>query len=255
MADRNEINVHTEGASAYRLLSAILIYANRDHARANMYATLHQIEHRAKGGPVLGAGIPATKEGCAEFASAMAEQSAFAGFLSPELLYVAPRIVAWWRPPTKARVWFATEDIKDPKKHMGTRSAITPHPGLVFVLADDRWYVYAVKKSDRPGPETPLWRAPYFNVWQSGHICEGNLERPKRVTPATIASFERAFFDSRFTHPNDSGQTRHKGGIYQLWRELLDGKHREFPGASLVPIAKLTLAQCVRKHEENKHGE
>lgn len=249
----NHVEIHTGGPRAFELKNAILLYSDSGRAHGDSYATLHAIE-RGKGGSVLGAGVPATKESCADFVRAIGNQSAFAGFLSPELLYISPRTVAWWRVPAPARVWFECTDAADKRKHL-KGSAITPHPGLVFVLAGESWFVYAVKGSSRPTADTRLYRAPYMNVWGNNHICEGNIERPKRVTPETIAKFERAFFDSKFTHPNDTGHTKFKGGIYALWRHLLTCKRVNFPDATLKPIAKLNLAECIRQHESRKHAD
>lgn len=242
------IDVKTPGSTRLALSQAILLYTNDHIHRPEVYATVHPVL-RGKGGTRLGAGVAATREGCAAFVGAMADQSAFAGFLAPAMLYVSPRLVAWWRAPAPARVWFDTGDAAPAEKHIHG-SAVTPHPGLVFVLADRSWYVYAVKGADRPTPTTKLWRAPYFNINEAGHLCEGNIERPDRVNAETIAQFERAFFDSRFTHPNGRRMVRGKGGIYALWRDLL--RHAElrttFPESALT-TAGFTLEACLRKHQ------
>lgn len=254
----NEVNVRTEGSRHFQLDRAILLYTSRTQADGlgnqssnDVYAMLHTIE-RGKGGTRLGTGRPATVEACADFARAMADRGSFAGFLAPSMLYVGPQCVAWWRAPARARVWFeaaaAEHDTADMR--IGTRSEITPHPGLVFAVAHGRWFVWALRGPDRPGPDTQLYRAPYFNVWARGEICEGNIRRPGRVTPESLADFERAFFDSRFTHPNDPRKlTLFKGGGYALWKALLDGKWKgRFPDQSLVR-AGATLAAALRKME------
>lgn len=250
-----DVHAHTEGDRRYTLTSAILLYSTDSMVGNDVYATVHGIR-RDKGGAALGVGVPATIEACGDFARAIADRAAFSGFLSPNLLYVGPRTAAWWRPPQPTRVWFKTEDAKDPKRDIGERTAVTPHPGLVFVVSEGRWFVFAVKGDKRPGPETRTFRAPYFNVWVSGQICEGNVQRPSRVTPETIDRFEQAFFESRFTHSNvqrHSDVTRYKGGFYALWRALLDGKFkRAFPEETLVPHSKATLAEQLRNLEEKK---
>ncbi|HXC39404.1 MAG TPA: PRTRC system protein B, partial [Burkholderiales bacterium] len=235
------VHVTAPGIERFELKSAILLYTNG----GSYYATLHGIE--TKGQPVIGPGAPVTAEAIAPMVRSLGLQSGFDGFLSPELLYVGPDAAAWWRPPAPARVFFQTREDDD-GKGIGTATAVTPHPGLVFVLARS-WYVFAVRGNERPGPNTPLYRAPYFNVWESGEICEGNLERPSAVTPESLAAFERGFFESRFTHPNvRNGKllTSYPGGVTKLWKDLLAGKHKNFPEHRLVKT-KATLAERLKK--------
>lgn len=249
-----KVHVHTHGQTGYQLKRAILLYEGQH--QGDVYATINAVRH-GKGGAMLDVGVPATVEACADFARAMADRAAFTGFLSENLLYVGPRVVAWWRAPQPTRVWFKTEDEKNAKRHIGERTAVTPQPGLVFVVADGLWHVFAVKGAARPKPDTPLYRAPYFNVWIEGRICEGNIARPQRVTPEAIGRFEQAFFESRFTHSNvqkSSDITRYEGGIYALWRALLDGKFKTtgFPDKTLVAHPKATLEGKLRNLERQK---
>ena len=243
------VNIVPLQGSRYALTRAILLYTA--DAGSDPYATIHPIEH-GRGGMRLGAGTPATEDACIGFARAIADRGSFSGFLAPELLYIGPRMAAWWRRPQRTRVWFKTETKDNPGQTLGTRSAVVPHPGLVFVVAGKHWYVHAVKGPDRPTPTTALWRPHYFNVWESGQICEGNIQRPERVTPDTLAAFERAFFESRFTHPNvqaGSTLTGFRGGLYAFWRNLLNGRWQRFPEGYLVP-AKKTLATHIKALEK-----
>lgn len=254
----NTVNVRTaEPARTWRLDSAILLYANGIDA----YATLHAIERAGrgtKGGTRLAPGVPATREACARFAQALADRAAFAGFIEPRMLYVGPQVAAWWRAPAPQRVWFETEDKPG---FVGKRNAVTPHPGLVFALAHGELYVWAVKGADRPAPGTRLWFAPYFNVWPDGKICEGDMRRPDRVTPDALASFERAFFWSRFTHPNVTRARDFclmKGGPHAFWRALLDnadaGGMPVFPQPLLAPLRRWrTLEAALAALEKHRH--
>jgi PRTRC genetic system protein B len=251
-----EVLVRTGGTARYELHAAILLYASRTgiggHA-GDVYATVHEIERNRPGGPRLAPGQPATVEACSAFARSMTDRAAFSGWIAPDILFIGPRTVAWWRAPAPATMFFET-DHKDPQKALGTRQGVLPQPGLVHVLAEGRWSVYAVKGAKRPGPSTPLFHAPYFNVYADGNLCEGNIRRPARVNPDTLAEFERAFFHSRFTHPNAESRqlTRYPRGVYALWRDLLDGRHKAFPEKSLLPQGKHTLESLLRSLERDK---
>jgi PRTRC genetic system protein B len=244
-----DVTISAGGAATYQLREAILLYHGPSD---DVYATLHKIERHRKGGPRLAAGIPATREACAAFARAISDRAAFRGFLSDRILFVGPRVIAWWRAPAKASMFFSADDADRGKTRLGERAGTSPQPGLVFMLIEGQWLVFAVKGSARPTPQSPLFRAPYFNVNEHGHICEGDVARPQRVDDDTLGGFERAFFGSRFTSPNATSKqlTSHKGGVYKLWQDLVEGKLREFPERSLVRHGKHTLESLLRRLEK-----
>lgn len=225
---------------------ALLVYGNDERA----YVTVHPVG-RVKNRLQIGAGTPASRAALAGLSRSISNAATMSGFLPANLLYLSPRVMSWWCPPVERRVWFEVNEALD-KGRIGERSARVPHPGLVFTVTARNWFVHAVAGDARPAPETTLRRAPYFNVWSTGRICTGNVKLPESMSPAVTADYERAFFDSRFTHPNDpKGLTNYKGGAFQLWIDLLDGRHATFPEASLTP-ARTTLAELVQKLETEK---
>jgi PRTRC genetic system protein B len=277
-----DVTIGTAGvAPRWKLASAVLVY-QAEHAgngEAGAYATVHGIESKGKK-LALAAGVPATKEACAELARALGAASTLSGFVPAELLYLGARSIAWWRRPAPATMYFDTTkdaagDQQESKTHagaIGKRSGRTPQPGLVFAVAPGHWYVYAVKGAARPAPDAPLYRAPYFNVWGSGEICTGNVRLPATLSTSALERYERAFFESEFTHPNvragerlvrkparlapraEVGERifeRWDGSSYTFWRELLDRPLTitEFPEEVLVD-AKCTLEQAVKKIEK-----
>lgn len=251
-ARASEVQVAAANARDLALSAAVLIYGDNN---GSAYATVHGIERRAKD-VRLDAGRPATRAACAQLAHALGEASTLAGFTPAALLYLGAQTIAWWRAPQTTRVFFAAPD--DPERPgVGKRSAVVPHPGLVFAITARAWYVAAVKGGARPGPDTKLFRAPYFNVWKNGHICEGNVRLPERMAAGMIANYERAFFGSNFTHPNDpQGLVRNcKGGVVGLWTELLDGRHHHtFPERVLAPLgskAGSTLSGFIKTLEKD----
>jgi len=252
----SDVVVRSGGTSHYELTGAILLYTSRTAMGVgDVYATVHDIERNRKGGPRLAAGRPATAQSCEHFARAMTDRAAFAGWIAPEILFVGPRTIAWWRAPAVATMFFETIDDKNAKRHIGNRTGRLPQPGLVHMLVEGKWHVYAVKGAARPKPATQIFHSPHFNVHADGEICEGNVRRPERVTPETLAEFERAFFQTRFTHPNADSKvlTRYRHGVHALWRDLLDRKLKSFPEASLAPQGKHTLESLLRSFEGKKN--
>jgi hypothetical protein len=61
---------------------------------------------------------------------------------------------------------------------------------------------------------------------------------PKSLTVTSIAAWQRAFFQSKFTHPGGGGRlTKRRGGTAALWKNLA-GKQR-FPISTLVEQERL----------------
>jgi PRTRC genetic system protein B len=238
----------TADALELRLERAVLIYEDREQA----WATVHNIHH-GKGRPQIGPGVPADRAAISALAAKLDKAGALCGFLPERLVYLSPRAIAWWRPAQPERVWFECKEVND-KGLIGTRSAITPQPALVFTVAARAWFVHAIDTADRPGPDTQLRRAPCMNVWKSGEICAGNVKLPAQLDASVLADYETAFFGSRFTHANDPGRdlTGYTGGIYALWRDLLDGRHAAFPDGALG-AKRGTLAAHLAQLERSRH--
>lgn len=269
----SHVSIGTQDAASWKLSAAVLVYESTElfaGSNAAAYATVHSIESRGRG-LALGAGVPATKEACADLARALGAASTLSGFVPENLLYLGARAIAWWRRPAHATLYFDTTksaagDQQEDKTHaqtIGKRSGRTPQPGLVFAVTPGHWYVYALKGHERPGARTGLCRAPYFNVWASGEICTGNVRLPQSLSTSALERYERAFFDSEFTHPNVGARerlVRHEAGSYTFWKELLERQQLdwspgidEFPEGALVD-AKLTLEGLVKRLEKGRRG-
>lgn len=250
--------VRLEGADRELALKRALLVYETPGSGAAPFVTVHEVQTKKKGPPVLGPGFPLDQAAAARFAADVSKSLAYSGFVPPELLALGPGWVAWWCPPAKRRVWFdctranpeegADRDaVDDGPSKLGNRSGVTPHPGLVFAASPGDWRVWAVKGAARPDADTALQRAPYFNVWaDEGGICLGNVRVPSAPGPEAIAAYEKAFFESRFTHPNRGFRVRFPGGGYALWAELLAATPDTFPEDVLVD-AGVTLGGLVRR--------
>jgi PRTRC genetic system protein B len=220
------------------LSSALLLYAGKNGAH---YATVHPIApERATGRPVIGAGRPLDRRALVDTLMQLDKNAApRSEFLSANVLGVSSAAVTWWCPPAPRRVFFDCREL-------GQRTAIVPHPGLVFRASVNGFQVFAVKEPDRPGPETALFEPPYFNTWDHGRICVGSARVPRRLEVAAIAGWETGFFESAFTHPNAGGnRVEYKDGFYAFWRDMLDGKFEAFPLDVLVPMKGVTAGKLV----------
>ena len=212
----------------YELSAAILLY--REQHRQNVFASVHDVTTNKQGVATIRAGTPVSKTGLVKMMQTLVpEDCAPAALLGEHILAKGSDHLAWYCKPQKRQVWFKCNEIG---MNINTN---TNHPALVFIVNKNDWYVFAVKDDKRPTADTPLYVAPYLNVWKGGHICTGNIETPKGVMKFSTEAWEEAFFRSYFTHPNQHEKgalTKYRGGIFALWRALMKG--RKFPTESLV---------------------
>ncbi|HEY4295693.1 MAG TPA: PRTRC system protein B [Paraburkholderia sp.] len=212
---------------------ALLFY--RSQGTNHIYATQHAARV-VDGRPTLLAGVPITLDQLADIADIAAKKTSYRGFVHERVVYFAPNQLAWWMPACTRRVWFKSKDL------IGERAGDARHPPLVFIVNRSSWSVFALRENARPGATTKLYTAPYYNVWEGGEICVGNVQTPEAINTASIKPFEDAFFRSRFTHPNNERLIHRRGGAERLWLDLLDGA--EFPLGRLID-AKQTLADAI----------
>ena len=227
----------------YELSNAILLYTRTfgyGSEKTLCFASIHDVENKT-GMPRIMQGSAVSKKAIVEALGQLVPEERIQRELLPEnVLAKGSDYLVWYAKPKTRQVWFKCQEF-------GEVSAPACHPGLVFFVSEDNWYVFAIKGDERPTADTQMFVAPYFNVWQGGHICAGNIELPKGEMKFDTYAWEECFFRSYFTHPNvhtKGGLTKYRGGIFALWRALLKG--RAFPQNSLVS-ANQTLSHAFER--------
>lgn len=140
------------------------------------------------------------------------------GILPVNILHINPGengSVLWYTKAGKAKLFFAeTLDIPD-----GTAEV----PALLWYAGRNSLSVFALASNRRPTEKTRLYHAPFFNVYESGSVCMGNVN----VSMKNCASVERFiqlwesyFFNSYFSHLIDQHNPV-KGNIVNIWKELI----------------------------------
>ena len=237
--DRKRFVLTQEAAETLRLASAVLVYKGNGGAA---FATVHEVQESESGPPMLLPGKAMTVLAAARLARSFTKRGNKGGFVPPNLLFQDALATAWWVPPGRRHVWFRCAEFGE-----GDVGASVPHPGLVFAVTADRsWLVWAVKGSERPAEDTPMFTAPYFNVYAGGAICRGNVEVPAVTDAERIEAWNTAFFGSFFTHPNNPRTVICEGGAHRFWKDMLAGAYAQFPDDVLVPLDK-TLAQLLAR--------
>lgn len=231
-----EFHIRTEQDGVLALRQAVLIYRG---AQGSAFATVHDVEE-VDGEATILAGKAMTPRAAITLSRELAKGVSQGGFIPDTVLYMDGELLLWWTRPGNRHIAFRAEGLG-----CAERGEVVPHPGLVFAASSQVWKVWAVKGGARPTPDTELFQAPYFNVYDTGAICQGSAAVPEGTTAERIGGWNDAFFGSFFTHPNvRKNLVKYRGGSYRFWRDMLDGRFERFPERVLVPM-RTTLGQLL----------
>lgn len=239
-----QAQISLSSTMSFELREALLVYrSDHDSSRTgpSAFVTKHNVKLNHAGVPSLDAGSPIHPLDI----SALIEQlrgTLPVEFLPSNVLVRTQDSIVWWTSPTTRAMFYAKEKGAEVAQLSGLRF---PQPGLIFRAQPGHLSIRAVSCKERPAPDTLLYRAPYWNVNDSGDVCLGSTRVPRQVTVDSLARWESGFFESEFTHPNAANKlTEHPGGFIGLWKSLV-GKHK-FP-AEYLADAKETLGQFIQR--------
>ena len=181
-----------------------------------------------------------------QIALALAAKITFdTGLLGEETLLVrqdgVKRVVVEYRSARKTGLYLDGSDA----------ALRVPFPPLLLIRTttenkNPQYQVYAVKA--RPTTlDTPLFHAPLPNVFNSGRICWGSVQRVTDdvLQGNSLAADWDTLLGSRFGDHACSGKSRsHPQDIRQKLIDLERRKARVYPKSDLVPV-KRTLAQAL----------
>lgn len=212
----------------YHLSHALLIY--RDGTSNRDFATVHEIVHHGDQTlPHIGPGRLLSTDFLRQLAAGL-RQPARAVVLPENVLAYNSELLVWWTPPWLHSMFFS-DGAED---RVRVHGRVCPHPALVWKVKSGALQLRALVESVRPGEDTTLMVAPYWNTEPgAGRVCEGSMPRPRETNLSNMAEWENGFFVSRFTHPSGMGKlTCHPGGFIGLWTELAG--QAAFPAKYLV---------------------
>ncbi|CAM3931222.1 PRTRC system protein B [Mucilaginibacter galii] len=135
---------------------------------------------------------------------------------------------AIWHTPAQSVPLFFKQDL-------GIPSGLCTMPALVWKASKKGIAVYAIKDDAEITLDTPLYHAPFFNVYADGRVCMGNTQNsiPKDCSLEDfIRLWQEAFYNSYFSHLMQN-HLPVKGNIVQLWKSL-SGTGKPFPAKMLI---------------------
>jgi PRTRC genetic system protein B len=206
---------------------------------------VHRIIQPSEGPPTLLQGECLGRADLEEMIRLISGSSKRREILPERILCQDGGLMAWWTASERRPIFFQTTD-KEFNARMRGKSVV--HPSLLFVARPGKLSVFALADSARPAGDTPLYRAPYFNLYDVGTMCPGNARLPTALLAGDLPVWERAFFETQFTHTNIHwGQlTKHPGGHAGLWPTMAEVERTDFPAEWLVPL-KLDVNSAVNE--------
>ena len=224
----------------FSLKQAVLLYQEG----SRVFATLHEVKYRPDKAPYLCAGQSVTTGFLEALAKGLGASMA-AEVLPEHVLARTPELIAWWS-RAQPRLMFFGDDNAEAKKLNGK---LYPHPALVFMIHGRELFVRALAEDCRPGADTRLKNAPYWNTDSAGRVCLGSMRVPAEVSVDSLSGWENAYFASEFTHPSGAVRlTTHPSGFLGLWSSLAGRKHN-FP-VTFLADSKQTLQEFVERRGE-----
>jgi PRTRC genetic system protein B len=224
----------------FKLSEAVLVYRG---GADGAFASVHQVKQAENGIPYLNPGEALTTAFLRTLAQGLGAQ------VKPEIftgnvLARTPDMLVWWSRPQRRVMFFGGTDAEARK----INGLIFPHPALVFKVVGRDLFVRAMATTSRPGPDTSLKTAPYWNTDSRGLVCAGSMRVPESSDIASTPAWVDGYFQSEFTHAAGAVRlTSHPGGFIGLWRSLAGRKR--FPVRYLVDAGE-TLQEFVARGNE-----
>jgi PRTRC genetic system protein B len=139
--------------------------------------------------------------------------------------------VVWYTKPRRQQLHF-TESLTMPLPSIHL-------PALVWVARKKSLFVYALKGIRKPCLNSPLYHAPFFNLYHNGNVCMGSVA--VRISSSAsleefIGAWEDYFFGSYFSHLI-GGHNPVKGNLMSLYQNLSQTEG-VFPVVELIRNSK-----------------
>jgi PRTRC genetic system protein B len=188
------------------------------------YVTKHRVDGEGK----LLEGAPLTREVLHKICSLVIPSLQTMEYIPDKVLAYSPgTAMLWWSPGVPRHVFFT--------KETGLRSGTYPLPATLFLVVNRALHTWALSTAVRPEPETPIYHSPFFNVYEGGACCMGNIDLPQNASPGNISEWEEAFFGGAYN--GHIAPKLHEIDPYDLWKTI-KGK-KEFPQEYLVPCGAM----------------
>lgn len=161
------------------------------------------------------------------------------GILPPHILHVDPKKgEAIWYTKAMRRELFFTEKL-------GLANGMANVPPMLWKATRQQLYVFGLRSNRRPTQTTKLYNSPFFNVYENGNVCMGNVDIAIKKSSSLnvfVSAWEQYFFNSYFSHLMD-GFNPVNGNCVTLWYSLVNTES-PFP-IDVLKRSSITLNQLL----------
>ncbi|MBG6188065.1 PRTRC system protein B [Flavobacterium sp. CAN_S2] len=141
------------------------------------------------------------------------------GILPTNILHINPSekgTVLWYTKAQEQQLYFVNG--------LGIPNGKASVPSMLWYASKNSLAVFALTTDRRPTENTPLYFAPFFNIYEDGKVCMGTVSIDIKNS-ASLEEFTTAwedyFFNSYFSHLLGK-QNPIKGNCVILWKKLIE---------------------------------
>ena len=141
------------------------------------------------------------------------------GILPTNILHINPSekgTVLWYTKAQEQQLYFVNG--------LGIPNGKASVPSMLWYASKNSLAVFALTTDRRPTENTPLYFAPFFNIYEDGKVCMGtvsiDIKNSASVEEFTDA-WEDYFFNSYFSHLLGEHNPI-KGNCVSLWKNLIE---------------------------------
>ncbi|MCP1994414.1 PRTRC system protein B [Flavobacterium sp. HSC-61S13] len=141
------------------------------------------------------------------------------GILPTNILHINPNTdkgaVLWYTKAQRRQLYFVSGlDIPNGLAYV---------PPMIWFANKNSLSVFALASDRRPTEKTPLYFAPFLNIYEDGKVCMGSVNINIKNSASVedfIKAWEDYFFNSYFSHLLGSNSPI-KGNCVTLWKDLI----------------------------------
>ena len=96
-------------------------------------------------------------------------------------------------------------------------------PPMIWYANKNTLSVFALASDRRPTEKTPLYLAPFFNIYEDGKVCMGSVNISIKNSASVeefVSAWEDYFFNSYFSHLLGN-KNPINGNCVTLWKDLI----------------------------------
>ncbi|MGE6397362.1 PRTRC system protein B [Chryseobacterium scophthalmum] len=138
-------------------------------------------------------------------------------------------------------VWYTKAQFRELffNNNLGIKSGKAHIPPMVWIADREKLHLFALATGRKPSVNTPLFYAPFFNIYEDGSVCMGTVDISLTETGSVnelMNHWESYFFNSYFSHLM-ADHNPVNGNCVILWENLIDN-NKLFPTEMLVKTSK-----------------